>query len=109
MVYEVVGLTSIDSLKEQLSKYVSAEKFSKFSEAIGKDLKEYNGKVYWTSGGIGEGTYLKDYDFQSSDGGVAKVKLNYYDGLSGQLEQSITLTLEYQPDTTSYLITDWNS
>ncbi len=110
MVYEVEGLNSIDELKDKLALYVSKDRFNLFAHNdVAYGFTEYNGKVYWSTLGVGDGPYLKDYTLLSSIDGISKVKLNIYNYLTNQLYESVTITVEYQANTKSYLITDWES
>ena len=107
MIYELVGATSINGIKQELAKYVDESRFNQFSRLC-YDFKEYNGKVYWPNMGIGDGPYLKDYSLISSSDGVSKVRLNIYEGLGNYLIQYVEVTIEYQASSNSYLITDWD-
>lgn len=108
MVYEVVGVKSINSLKSQLANYVSKDKFSKFGRFT-NDFTEYNGKVYWCNLGVGDGPLIntKNAKVLSSENGISKIQLQQYNALSNTLEETITLTVKYNEDTGKYLITDW--
>ncbi len=116
MKYELVGLTSIEQLKNDLAKYVDKNKFSDLptldeldSDTLGNNLIEYNGKVYWLSGGVGCGPYFKDdYQLISSENGITKVLIKEYDCLMDGVMENITLTFTYNKDIKGYLITDWN-
>ena len=53
MTEEVVGLSSIQSLKDLLNKYLSNDVITKTGKYDSiTNLKEYNGKVYIVRGGI---------------------------------------------------------
>lgn len=111
MIYELVGLKSIDSLKSQLSKYVDKNKFSKFDKYdFVSELTEYKGKVYWCNLGVGDGPSIdtKDAKILSSKNGTTKVQLENINVLGNFLTEVITLTVKYNEDTDSYLITDWS-
>lgn len=109
MIYELKGCKSINSIKTELAKYVSEDKFSKFEETSDfvKELTEYNGKVYWANLGVGDGPYIpaKEAKVQSSENGVTKIVLHEKDALSGMVSATITVTVEYKDS--KYLITDW--
>lgn len=114
MIYEVVGLTSLESLKEQLRKYVSESIWSRFSTTVGDGFTEYNGKVYRIRGGIGDSDYF-DFDktqvLSSDDNGVTKVKIFAYNPIMDSEDpvEEVTLTITYDTDKKTYLITDWSS
>ena len=100
-----------------MAKYVDQKQFSKLhldkltNTTNGDGLIEYNGKVYWANGGIGCGPYFKDNEATliSSEKGITKVLLKVYNCLSEEVEEEITVTIEYQKDSGTYLITDWTS
>lgn len=110
MLYEVVGLKSIDSLKSQLANYVSKDKFTEFEKyGFVNGFTEYNNKVYWINGGVGDGPFIDTTKAKviSSENGISKVQLQNYNAISGMLDETITLTVEYDEVTEKYLITDW--
>ena len=71
-------------------------------------LEEYKGKVYWITGGIGDGPIIDDTKAEviSSDGTTSKVVLEEYDGISNTKMEEITLTVKYEND--QYMITDYD-
>lgn len=111
MVEEVVGLTSVQTLKNTLSKYMSSDVISRLSQYDSiTNLKEYNGKVYIVRGGIGDGP---DVDYKkskliSSEGETTKVQLDDINVLGNVLEARITATITYDKSTQSYKITDYS-
>lgn len=110
MVYELVGLESIDSLKKQTANYVSESTFSKFgSYEFVDELTEYNGKVYWCNLGVGDGPSIdyKKAKVLSSENGISKIQLDNINVLGDVLTETITVTVEYNKETSKYLITDW--
>ena len=110
MVYELVGLKSIEELKNKLALYVDKDKFNLFNHNdVAYGLTDYNGKVYWASLGVGDGPYLKDYSLVSSENGIAKVRLNIYNYITNSLQEYVIVTIKYQASTKSYLITDWET
>lgn len=112
MIMEVVGLKSIQSLKDQISTCISSSAISKLKGSTWGDyakyLKEYNGKVYIVRGGIGAGPYIdiKKAKVLSSEGGISKIQLTDVNDLTGETEAIITLTVEYNKDTSKYMVTD---
>lgn len=109
MVYEVVGLNSINDLKTGLANYMTSDVISKLASApeFSQYLEEYEGKVYWVSGGVGDGPEI-DYDkakVESSDGVSSKVVLEEYDSLTNTKMNEITLTVNYENG--KYMITDY--
>ena len=112
MVYEVVGLKSIQSLKDQMATYMTSDAITKLrkspSSSYTEGLKEYNGKVYLVRGGIGDGPVVdtKKAKVLSSEKGITKVQLTDIDSLGDIVEATITLTVEYNKETGKYMITD---
>lgn len=112
MVYEVVGLKSIQSLKDQMATYMTSDAITKLkksqSSSYTEGLKEYNGKVYLVRGGIGDGPVVdtKKAKVLSSEKGITKVQLTDIDSLGDIVEATITLTIEYNKETGKYMITD---
>ena len=112
MVYEVVGLKSIQSLKDQMATYMTSEAITKLRKSqfssYTEGLKEYNGKVYLVRGGIGDGPVVdtKKAKVLSSEKGITKVQLTDIDSLGDIVEATITLTIEYNKETGKYMITD---
>lgn len=112
MTYEIVGLTSIQSLKNQISNCISSSTISKLEKSIWgsytEGLKEYNGKVYLARGGIGDGPSIdiKKAKVLSSENGISKIQLTDVNVLGDIPEATITLTVEYNKDTAKYMITD---
>ncbi len=110
MIYELVGLESIDSLKKQTANYVSEDKFSKFDPySFTYELAEYNGKVYWCNLGVGDGPGIdyKKAKVLSSENGITKIQLDNINALGDVLTERITVTVEYNKENSKYLITDW--
>ena len=112
MVMEVIGLKSIQSLRDQISACISSSAISKLQSNMSGDyakyLKEYNGKVYIVRGGIGAGPIIdtKKAKVLSSEGEISKIQLTDINDLTGETEAIITLTVEYNKDTEKYIITD---
>ena len=112
MTEEIVGLKSIQSLKNQVSTYLSSNAINKLNNSMWgsytEGLKEYNGKVYIVRGGIGDGPSIdiKKAKVLSSENGISKIQLTDVNVLGDIPEATITLTLEYNKDTGKYLITD---
>lgn len=112
MVYEIVGLKSIQSLKDQMATYMTSDAITKLrksqSSSYTEGLKEYNGKVYLVRGGIGDGPVVdtKKAKVLSSEKGITKVQLTDIDSLGDIVEATITLTIEYNKETGKYMITD---
>lgn len=112
MTLEVVGLKSIQSLKDQISSCITTSAIAKLQSTMSGDyakyLKEYNGKVYIVRGGIGAGPFVdvKKAKVLSSEGGTSKVQLTDVNDLTGETEAIITLTVEYNNETEKYMITD---
>ena len=109
MTYELVGVKSLNDLKTYLEPYMTADMIAKLSARPEFDqyLEEYKGKVYWLSGGVGDGPDI-DYDKAkviSSDGTTSKVLLENYDVISNTKQQEITLTVNYQDG--KYMITNY--
>ena len=112
MTMEVVGLKSIQSLKDRVSACITSSAINKLQSGMKGDyakyLKEYNGKVYIVRGGIGDGPMIdtKKAKVLSSEGGTSKVQLTDIDGLTGETEAILTLTVEYNNDTQKHMVTD---
>lgn len=112
MTMEVVGLKSIQSLKDRVSACITSSAITKLQSSMKGDyakyLKEYNGKVYIVRGGIGDGPMIdtKKAKVLSSEGGTSKVQLTDIDGLTGETEAILTLTVEYNNDTQKHMVTD---
>ena len=112
MTYEIVGLKSIQSLKNQIATYISSSAISKLNQSMWgsytEGLKEYNGKVYLVRGGIGDGPSIdiKKAKVLSSEGEISKVQLTDINVLGDVVEATITLTVEYNKETGKYMITD---
>ena len=112
MTLEVIGLKSIQSLKDQIYSCITTSAINKLQRDMDGDytkyLKEYNGKVYIVRGGIGGGPVvdIKKVKVLSSEDGISKVQLTDVDDLTGEIEAIITLTVEYNNDTEKYMITD---
>lgn len=110
MIYELVGLDSLDSLKKQTANYVSEDKISKFDPySFDYELKEYNGKVYWCNLGVGAGPAIdyKKAKVLSSENGITKIQLDNVSDLTDTIDENIIVTVEYNKETSKYLITDW--
>ena len=112
MTYEVQGASSIDSIKENILKYMDQSVFDNLNREQYKglfgEMHNYNGKVYLVRGGIGAGPYIKPENarFISYENGIAKIALDEYDGLSGMKDRTITVTLQYRDG--KYMITSYN-
>ena len=109
MTYELVGLNSINDLKTSLQAYMASDVISKLASnpVFDQYLEEYEGKVYWLSGGVGDGPEI-DYDKAkviSSDGTTYKILLENYNVISNTKTEEITLTVNYQDE--KYMITDY--
>lgn len=111
MTEEVVGLSSIQTLKDALNKYLSSDVISKTGryDSI-TNLKEYNGKVYIVRGGIGDGP---DIDYKkakliSSEGETSKIQLSERNVLVDEIVSYITVTVTYDKQTKEYKITDYS-
>lgn len=113
MVEEVVGLSSIQQLKDDMKKYMTEDVISRLTKErsdITKYMHDYNGKVYIVRGGIGEGNNI-DWEkakFISSEGDTTKVELEDYMSLGDYVEAKITVTLKYDEEKSAYLITDYS-
>ena len=116
-VEELVGAKSIQDMRENIEKYMTSNAISKTkSESIwyspGQDfddfLHDYNGKVYFVIDGIGGGPYIKEENAKvlSSEDGITKIQLEDIASLGEILEARITLTVEYDKETETYMITD---
>ena len=108
LMYAIPG-QSINDLKTSLEPYMDSNVISKLSASpvFSQYLEEYNGKVYWLSGGVGDGPEI-DYDRAkviSSDGTTSKVLLENYDVISNTKTEEITLTVNFQDG--KYIITDY--
>ena len=104
--YELVGAKSKENMKSELAKYVDSSKFSKFEYFLA-DLKDYNGKVYWINGGVGDAPVLDITTAKviSSENGISKVKLAIEDPFE-DTDKYVIVTVEYKDG--KYLITDWS-
>lgn len=105
--YELEGAKSKENMKNELAKYVDSSKFNKFEYFLSEDLKEYNGKVYWINGGVGDAPVLdvSTAKVLSSENGISKVKIAI-DNPFEDIEQYVVVTVEYKNG--KYLITDWS-
>ena len=108
MVDEVVGAQSVDNMKKSLQQYMTSDVVNKLASDSNFDygFEEYNGKLYWVSGGVGDGDVI-DYDKAkviSSDGNTSKVLLENYNSIGNTIRQRITVTVIYEND--KYMITD---
>lgn len=110
MVDEVVGAQSVDNMKKSLQQYMTTDVVNKLASDLNFDygFEEYNGKLYWVSGGVGDGDVI-DYDKAkviSSDGNTSKVLLENYNSIGNTIRQRITVTVIYEND--KYMITDYS-
>ena len=109
-IFEIQGITSKEDIKNELAKYVDSSKFNKFEVVDGEDflggLTEYNGKVYWINGGIGDAPTINVSSAKviSSEKGISKVKLAI-DNPFVETEPYVIVTVEYKNG--KFLITDW--
>lgn len=111
MVYEVVGLKSLNDLQAKLEEYILKSKIPT-NHPITREFTEYNGKVYLVMGGIGSGDFfdLKKTQILSSENGITKVKIFEYEGLGPKVVvEEVTLTITYNSEKDSYQITDYSS
>lgn len=109
MVDEVVGAGSIENMKNSLAEYMTTDVINRLASNSEFDygFEEYNGKVYWVTGGVGDG-YNIDYDKAeviSSDGVTSKVLVENYNAIGNTKFQDITVTVTYEND--KYMITDY--
>lgn len=104
--YELEGAKSKENMKNELAKYVDSSKFDKFEYFLNDNLKEYDGKVYWVNGGIGDGPVinLNTAKVLSSEKGVSKVRLTI-DNPFEETNPYVIVTVEYKNG--KYIITDW--
>lgn len=113
MIYEVVGLKSVDKLKKLSKKYMSDKVINQLKKDFWGDifetLRDYNGKVYWVMGGIGDGPaiYYKKAKVLSSDGDTTKIQLKEISLLGDIVTSKITLTIKYDKNSKSYKITNY--
>lgn len=115
MVEEVVGLKSIADLETQLKTYLTEDVITKLKTDswgnITRDMHEYNGKVYIVRGGIGDGPAI-DWNkakLISSEGDTTKVELEEINLLGNYVENKITVTVKYDEEKSSFIITDYSS
>ena len=115
MVEEVVGLKSIADLETQLKTYLTESVITKLKTDswgnITRDMHEYNGKVYIVRGGIGDGPAI-DWNkakLISSEGDTTKVELEEINLLGNYVENKITVTVKYDEEKSSFMITDYSS
>lgn len=113
MVEEVVGLESIQKLKDDLKKYITDDVISRLAKNEGditKDMHDYNGKVYIVRGGIGEGPSidLNKAKLISSEGDTVKVELEDYMSLGDYVEARITVTLKYNEEKSKFIVTEYS-
>ena len=115
MVEEVVGLKSIADLETQLKTYLTESVITKLKTYswgnITRDMHEYNGKVYIVRGGIGDGPAI-DWNkakLISSEGDTTKVELEEINLLGNYVENKITVTVKYDEEKSSFMITDYSS
>ena len=114
MSYEVVGLSSISSLNDLFKKYISDDVVSRLKNSgsgnITADLHDYNGKVYWVRGGIGDGPEInyKKAKVLSSEGDTSTIQLDNIDVLGNILTERITVTVKYDEATSTYKITNYS-
>ena len=113
MVEEVVGLSSISELENQLKTYLSDEVISKLKTGswgnITADMHEYNGKVYIVRGGIGDGPAIEwnKAKLISSEGNITKVELEEINLLGNFVDEKITVTLKYDEEKSNFIVTDY--
>lgn len=110
-VYEVVGAESIENMKNTLAEYMSSDVITRLSSNSNFDygFEEYDGKVYWVTGGVGDGDYI-DYDKAeviSSDGVTSEILLKVYNAIGNTKTENITITVTYENGV--YMITDYSS
>lgn len=113
MVYEVVGLDSINTLNNDLKKYMTDDVISKLEKSSGKmssDMHEYNGKVYIVHGGIGDSN---DVEWEkakliSSEGDTAQIELEDYNLLGDFVQGKITITLKYDTEESTFKVTEYS-
>lgn len=114
MSYEVVGLSSISSLNATFKKYIADDVVSKLKRSddgdITADLHDYNGKVYWVRGGIGDGPAInyKKAKVLSSEGDTTKIQLENINLLGDIVTERITVTVKYDETTSTFKITDYS-
>ena len=103
--YEIEGANSKENMRNELAKYVDSSKFYKFDFFL-TELIEYDGKVYWANGGIGDGPTIdiQSAKVLSSENGVSKVRLTINHPFE-ETDPHVILTVEYKDG--KYLITDW--
>ena len=109
MVDEVVGAGSIENMKNSLAEYMTSDVVNRLASNSEFDygFEEYNGKVYWVTGGVGDGDII-DYDKAeviSSDGTTSKILLENYNSIGNTKMEEITVTVTYEND--KYMITDY--
>lgn len=116
MAYEVKGLTSIEALRESISKNLSSDVIDELNSRpytgdITKFLHDYNGKVYFGIGGIGDGSYIKYEDAKviSSEYGTTIVELTERNAFTDDPETSIKVTLSYEYDISDYIVVDYTT
>lgn len=113
MVEEVVGLKSIEELKNALKDYMTDDVISKLKSSRGDitaNMHEYNNKVYIVRGGIGDGDTV-DWEkarLLSSEGDTTKIELEDYFLLGDFVDAKITVTVKYDEETSSFKITDYS-
>lgn len=110
MVYEIVGLESIQALKDKAATYLSEDAITTLNGSMWgsytEGLKEYNGKVYLVRGGIGDGPSVDPTAAKilSSENGITKIQLTDICVLGDFPEALITLTVEFENN--KYIISD---
>ena len=109
MVYELVGLDNINTLQKNLNNYMTSNVITKLmsNPEYNNNLVEFEGKVYWLTGGIGDGPEI-DYtkaEVISSDGNNSKVLLENYETIGNTKTQEIILNITLEEN--KYLITDY--
>lgn len=110
MIYEIVGVDSVQDLTIEASKYLSPKALSILNGSLWgsytEGLREYNEKVYLVRDGIGDGPYIKTENAKvlSSENGISKVKLTDINVIGSVPEAAIILTIKYENGT--YMITD---
>ena len=114
VVEEVVGLSSISELENDLKKYMTDDVISRLKsdgrKSITADMHEYNGKVYIVRGGIGDGpaVYWDKAKLISCEGDTTKVELEDYSLLGDYVEAKITVTIKYDEENSNFKVTDYS-
>ena len=115
---QFIGITSIEELKNNLAKYISSDKFEKFKESpiiesITDNIEENNGIVYcnFKNQEKLEEPIFYNEKISNINKDIITVELDYgykiKDKNKIDLKQKIQLTIRYNKNNKSYLITDW--